>query len=159
VTAWRSLAHFVAEPPPADWRKQLALRLGQRPRRIGAWTELALFGARQCLDAAGEAALPAGVHLRVASLSGPRNATRAIIEQGALGLPMPFSFMQSQPSQMLAALSQHLGWSGDARFTLGRDRDTLLRMAQRECGAAGVLIGWVEEDQATEWWRLAAVSD
>lgn len=58
--AWRTVAHFAADPLPVDWRDQLAHRLGRRPRRVGLWTELAMFGARQCLDAAGEAALPAG---------------------------------------------------------------------------------------------------
>ncbi|HET7792219.1 MAG TPA: hypothetical protein VFL64_02435 [Rhizobacter sp.] len=155
MNAFRTLAHVVIDPPPADWREQLARRLGARPRRIGAWAELALFGARQCLDVANEAALPAPVHLRVASLSGPRSATLAIAEQVRKGPPMPFTFMQSQPSQVLAALGQHLAWQGDARFTLCRDRQAVLQLAQIESGAGGLLIGWVEEDSRTEWWRLA----
>ncbi len=53
-------AHVAIDPLPADWRDQLAARLGARPRRLGAWTELAMFGALRCLDAAGETALPAG---------------------------------------------------------------------------------------------------
>ena len=154
MTTWHTLAHVVVEPLPADWRDQLAQRIGQRPRRIGAWAELALYGARLCLDAAKEEALPAGAHLRIASLSGPRSATHAIVEQARSGLPMPFTFMQSQPSQMLAAVSQHLAWQGDARFTLCRDRQDLLQLAQLESQAAGLLIGWVEEDLSTEWWRL-----
>lgn len=151
---WRSLAHVVVDPLPGDWRDQLAQRLGQRPRRIGPWAELALFGARLCLDAAQEPVLPAGAQLRVASLSGPLSATRTIAEQARSGLPMPFAFMQSQPSQMLAALGQHLAWQGDARFSLCRDPRTLLQLAQHECGAAGLLIGWVEEGLRTEWQRL-----
>lgn len=155
MTGWRTLAHVVVDPLPADWRDQLAQRLGQRPRRIGPWAELAVYGARLCLDAAQEPVLPAGAQLRVASLSGPMNATRAVAEQAVAGLPLPFSFMQSQPSQMLAALSQHLAWQGDARFTLCRDAQATLQLAQAECGPAGLLIGWVEEDQRTQWWRLA----
>jgi hypothetical protein len=62
--------------------------------------------------------------------------------------------MQSQPSPMLAALSQHLGWQGDARFTLSRDPQALLQLAQGECSDQGLLIGWVEEDRRSEWWRL-----
>ena len=152
--AWRTLAHVCVDPLPADWREQLATRIGQRPRRIGPWAELALYGARLCLDAAGEAQLPIGVALRVASLSGPFSATQAIIEQARHGLPKPFSFLQSQPSQMLAALSQQLGWQGDACFTLCRDAQALLQLAQTECSAAGLLIGWVEEDARTQWWRM-----
>ncbi|MBX3618902.1 MAG: hypothetical protein KF891_02750 [Rhizobacter sp.] len=148
------VAHAVTDPLPADWREQLVQRLGTRPRRIGAWAELALHGARQCLDAAGEDTLPAGAVLRVASLSGPMSATRTIAEQVRHGLPMPFTFMQSQPSQMLAALAQHLGWQGDARFTLCRDAQATLALAQLESGPAGLLLGWVEEDRRTEWWRF-----
>ncbi len=154
MSDWRTLAHVVVDPLPADWREQLARRLGQRPRRIGAWAELALYGARLCLDAAGESTLPARAQLRVASLSGPLAATRVIAEQARSSLPMPFAFMQSQPSQMLAALSQQLAWQGDARFMLCRDKDAVLRLARLECGPAGVLIGWVEEDRRTEWWRV-----
>ena len=155
MNGWRTLAHVAVDPLPADWREQLATRLGQRPRRIGPWAELALYGARLCLDAAQEATLPAGAQLRVASLNGPIGATRAVAEQAGVGLPLPFSFMQSQPSQMLAALSQHLAWQGDARFTLSRDPQAVLQLAQAECGPGGLLIGWVEDGRRSEWWRLA----
>ena len=45
MTAWHTLAHHGAPPPP-DWRERLAVRLGKRPRRLGAWAELAVYGAR-----------------------------------------------------------------------------------------------------------------
>lgn len=151
---WRTLAHVCIDPLPADWRDELATMLGSRPRRIGAWAELALYGASLCLRAAGEPQLPAGALLRVASLGGPMEATRAIAQQARSGLPMPFSFMQSQPSQMLAALSQHLRWQGDARLAMSRDRALTLQLAQLESGPQGLLIGWVEADTCTEWWRL-----
>lgn len=154
MSTWHTLAHVVVDPLPTDWRDQLALRLGQRPRRIGPWAELAVYGARLCLDAANETALPAGAQLRVASLSGPFSATHAVAQQAAKGLPLPFSFMQSQASQLLATLSQHLAWQGDARFTLSRDPQAVLQLAQAESGAEGLLIGWVEEDRRSEWWRL-----
>jgi hypothetical protein len=153
MSDWQTLAHVVVDPLPADWRHRLAQRLGRRPRRIGAWGELALYGARLCLDAAGEATLPAGALLRVASLRGPLAITRAIAEQARSSLPLPFAFMQGQPSHMLAALSRHLAWQGDARFMLCRDKGAVLRLATLESGPAGVLIGWVEEDQRVEWWR------
>ena len=156
MKAWHMLAHVVVDPLPADWRDRLALRLGERPRRIGPWAELALYGARLCLDEVREQVLPAGVQLRLASLSGPASATAAIIEQARTGLPKPYSFMQSQPSHALAVLSQHLAWQGDARFTLCRDEAAVLQLAQRECEAceaSGLLIGWVEEGRRSEWWR------
>lgn len=161
--AWRITAHVQIDPPPPDWRDALAQRLGQRPRRIGLWAELALYGARQCLDRAGEAALPAGARLRVASLSGPRHATLTGVGQLATGLPMPFGFMQSQPALMLAALGQHLAWQGDAVFMSGRDPVAVQQIALRGAGPEGVLLGWVEEGAhegdplRTEWWRLRPV--
>ena len=45
--AWRTVAHFAADPLPADWREQLAHRLGRRTGGVGLWAELAVFGARQ----------------------------------------------------------------------------------------------------------------
>lgn len=45
------MSHFVvsgrriAAPPPADWHEQLAQMLGAKPRRIGTWAELGLYGA------------------------------------------------------------------------------------------------------------------
>ena len=158
-TRWHTRAHVVLDPLPPDWRDRLAQRLGERPRRIGAWAELALYGALLCLDEAHEPALPAAALLRVASLSGPIAAACAATQQAKRGLPMPFTFMQSQASQMLAALSRHLAWQGDARFIVSRDRDAVQQLALHESRAAGLLIGWVEQDRCTEWWRFVPDSD
>ena len=155
VNAWHISAHVVVDPLPADWRERLAERLGQRPRRIGPFAELALYGARLCLDAAEETTLPIGTALRIGSRLAPMAAARAIAEQSRTGLPMPFNFMQSQPSQMLAALSQQLAWQGDARFALCQDAHSALQLAQQDADASnGLLIGWIEEGQRTEWWRM-----
>jgi hypothetical protein len=156
MTLWRTLAH-LGTPPPPDWHARLCQRLGERPRRLGTWAELSIYGARQCLDDAGEATLADGALLCVASLRGPVAATRAAIEQVAGGgTPMPFSFLQSQPGQMLAGLCQHLRWHGDARFVLSRDATALLNLVQREAGAPGLLLGWVDEGASprSEWWRM-----
>lgn len=154
MSAWRTAAHIVLAPPPDDWRERLVQRIGTRPRRIGPWAELALHGARLCLDAAGEETLPRGASLRVASLGAAMDATRVIARQSQTGLPLPFDFMQSQPSQMLAALSQHLGWQGDARFLSCRDEVMTLALAQAESGPGGLLFGWVEAGRRSEWWRF-----
>jgi hypothetical protein len=161
---WRVIGHFSASPLAADWREQLALRLGQPPRRIGLWAELALYGARHCLDLAGEDTLPADALLRVASFVGPRRAIRESVRQFSANTLLPFSFLQSLPNQMLAGLSQYLDWQGDACLMLHSDPAALLRLARHECGPAGVLIGWVDEGgdaesdapspMSTEWLRL-----
>lgn len=156
---WRTAAHFVAHPPPQAWRDDLAQRLGYRPRRVGPWTELAMYGARCCVDAAGEAALPAGVRVRVASLRGAWDATQAGLTQLDAGLPMPFTFMQSQPALMLAEVGRCLDWQGDASFMLCRDPQRLLQLATRGVARQGLLFGVVEEARngelpRSEWWRL-----
>ncbi|RQO53604.1 hypothetical protein DBV14_13750 [Variovorax sp. KBW07] len=158
-TLWRTAAHFVAHPPPEDWRDDLAKRIGRRPRRVGLWTELAMYGARCCLDAAGEAALPAGARLRVASLRGAWGATHAGLAQLDAGLPMPFTFMQSQPALMLAEVGRCLEWQGDASFMLCRDPLQLLQLSKLGATKDGLLFGIVEEERndepaRSEWWRL-----
>ena len=158
MARWHTLAHHGTQPPE-DWRERLCTRLGQRPRRLGLWAELALFGAIQCLDDANEPRLAPNALLFVASMRGPVMATRAAIEQLRVGMPMPFTFLQSQPSQMVGALCQHLRWRGDARFVLSRDPAALLRLVQRESGAAGFFLGWVDEGASprSEWWRMVPV--
>ncbi len=157
LTAWRITGRFFAAPPPADWRAQLATRLGQRPRRIGEWAELALFGARQCLDSAGETRLPGGALLSLSSLHGPDIALRAALEQMGEGVPMPITFLNSQPSQALPALAQYLGWQGNGRCLTTRDPVRALQLACLEAGADGMLLGWVDEDApgASIWLRLS----
>jgi hypothetical protein len=148
---WRTLAAVRLDPLPPDWRADLTHLLGERPRRLGAWTELALYGALRCRQAAGETTLPAGTALRLASLSGPATATADLLTQAHQGGPMPFTFLQSQPSQMLAALARALRWQGDARFVLCRDHAALTTLAQLEARGDDLLLGWVEEDRATRW--------
>ena len=157
MTAWRITGRFFASPPPADWRAQLATRLGQRPRRIGEWAELALFGARQCLDHAGETDLPGGALLSLSSLHGPDIALHAALEQMHDGMPMPITFLNSQPSQALPALAQYLGWQGNGRCLTTRDPLLALQLACLEAGPDGLLAGWVDEDApgTSVWLRLS----
>ena len=156
MTTFQIIGRCHAAPPPADWREQLAARLGGRPRRIGIWNELALYGALECMAAAGEAALPQDANLLVVTQRASRTATLAALEQGQDGLPMPLTFLQTQPSQMLAVLATHLGWRGNACCVSSRHARDVLRLAAAQSGAQGVLIGWVDEtgDGRTSWLRL-----
>jgi hypothetical protein len=142
---------------PENWREQLAIRLGHRPRRIGILAELALFGALDCLDAAKETALPGDVVLQVCSLRGPVSAITQVLEQNREGLPMPFSFLQSQPSQILPALAAALNWQGNASVVVARNPMDLAILACHQAGSAGMLLGWVEEAKPSRstWLRLA----
>jgi hypothetical protein len=142
--------------PPQNWRDLLAARLGSRPRRIGVWAELALYGALECLSDAGEYPLSAGACILVASRHGPVTASREVYSQARDDLPMPLLFLQTQPSQMLAVLAAHLGWSGNACFTCNPQPEALLRLAATQSGREGMLLGWVDENEQgmTAWLRL-----
>ncbi|HMS27176.1 MAG TPA: hypothetical protein PKC80_07355 [Burkholderiaceae bacterium] len=121
------------KPVPDNWRDQLASHLGQRPRRVGVWAEVALFGALECLANHGLKQLPTHAVLRVASQYGPTEAIALAWQACAEnGLPMPFDFLQSQPSQMLAALSQYLKWVGDAKFISHESAALLMAQMQAE---------------------------
>lgn len=156
TNTFRIAGRFLAAPPSEDWREQLARRLGLRPRRIGLWSELALYGALACLDDADEQQLPNEAGILLASRQGPVEATRTVLEQGRNDLPMPLTFLQTQPSQMLAGLAAHLGWRGDACFVSACEPLDVLCLAVARNGSAGMLIGWVDETGAgsTAWLRL-----
>lgn len=153
---WRITGRHFSAPPPADWHAQLVKRLGYRPRRLGAWVELALFGARCCLDDVGEENLPAGTLLTLSSLHGPDIALRAALGEAQDGPPMPIAFLNSQTAQVLPALAQMLAWRGNGRCLTTRDPALALLMATLEAGPQGMLAGWVDEDAPGKsiWLRL-----
>ncbi len=111
----------IATPPPADWRDQLAQRLGAKPRRIGTWAELGLYGALRCMADAGETTLPQDAQIWLGSQRGTHAATAAVLDQLRDDLPMPLAFLQTQPSQLLALLAAQLEWKGHACFVAGGD--------------------------------------
>lgn len=144
-------------PPPEDWRDQLVRRLGYRPRRIGILAELALFGALGCLDLAKEDRLPKDVLLRISSSCGPVSAISQVLEQGREDLPLPFSFLQSQASQILPVIAGALDWQGDAGVIMALDSMDLAMLACRQAARRGMLLGWIEEGEScrSQWIRLA----
>jgi hypothetical protein len=146
----------IAAPPAADWREQLARELGAKPRRIGVWAELGLYGALRCMEAAHETTLPQDALLMLASRRGTYVATDMVLAQMRDDLPMPLAFLQTQPSQMLALLAAQLNWQGHASFVAGTEPQAVLQLAAAQAGAGGVLLGWVDEMDggSTNWLRL-----
>ncbi|BCK86502.1 hypothetical protein MIZ01_0264 [Sideroxyarcus emersonii] len=146
----------LAAPPPAGWREQLAQMLGSKPRRIGTWAELGLFGALRCMADAGETTLPPDAQIWLGSRRGTYAATAHVLEQVRDDLPMPLAFLQTQPSQLLAMLAAQLAWQGHACFMAGASPQALLRLAGAQGGHGGVLLGWVDEMDGGEsnWLRL-----
>jgi hypothetical protein len=147
---------YVAAPPPADWRAQLAQMLGAKPRRLGTWAELGLYGALRCMADAGETSLPTGALLLLTSQRGSHAATSSALEQLRDGFLMPLSFLQTQPSQLLATLAAQLNWQGHGCFFACAQEQDLLRLAAAQAGDAGALLGWVDEmtGGSTNWLRL-----
>lgn len=146
----------LAAPPPPEWREQLAQILGAKPRRIGAWAELGLYGALRCMVDAGETTLPQDALLLLASRRGTYAATDIVLGQMRDDLPMPLAFLQTQPSQLLALLAAQFSWKGYACFLAGAQPQALLYLAAVQAGNGGALLGWVDEMDggSTNWLRL-----
>jgi hypothetical protein len=146
---------LVTSPPP-DWGEQLTQLLGSKPRRIGTWAELGLYGALRCMADAGETTLPQDAIVMLTSRRGTYAATSAALEQMHNDLPMPLTFLQTQPGQMLALLAAQMNWRGNACFFAGARLQDLLRLAAAQAGDGGVLLGCVDEIDggSTHWLRL-----
>lgn len=158
MTTFTISGRCIATPPPSDWREQLSLMLGAKPRRIGIWAELGLYGALRCMVDAGETTLPQDALLMLASRRGTYAATDIVLAQMREELPMPLAFLQTQPSQVLALLAAQMGWKGHASFFAGTEPQAALQLAAAQTGSDGVLLGWVDEMDggSTNWLRLRA---
>jgi hypothetical protein len=145
----------IAAPPAAQWREQLAQMLGAKPRRIGTWAGLGMYGALRCMANAGETILPQNALLMLASRRGAFAETSIVLEQMRDDLPMPLVFLQTQPNQLLALLAARMDWNGHACFLAGAAAG-LLRLAAAQAGGGGMLLGWVDEMDggSTSWLRL-----
>lgn len=151
----------IAAPPPDDWREQLARMLGFKPRRIGTWAELGLFGALCCMTEAGEKTLPPETQIWLGSSRGTYAATDIVLNQLREDLPMPLAFLQTQPSQLLALLAAQTNWRGHACFVAGAEPQAILRLAASQAGKDGVLLGWLDEIDGgvSKWLRLRPCTD
>jgi hypothetical protein len=151
----------IAAPPPADWREQLAQMLGAKPRRIGTWAELGLYGALRCMADAGEKTLPPEAQIWLGSRRGTYAATDIVLNQLREDLPMPLAFLQTQPSQLLALLAAQTDWKGHACFVAGAEPQAILRLAAAQTGKDGVLLGWLDEMDGgvSNWLRLRPSAD
>lgn len=159
MTLWHIKGRHASSPLPADWKARLVARLGHRPRRLGEWAEMALYGALACMGDAGEERLDNEALLSVSSLHGPDRALRAALQEAREGLPLPIGFLNSQPNQVLPTLSQYLAWQGNGRSLSSRDPLATVHLATLEAGSAGMLLGWVDEDAPGQsfWLRVAPV--
>lgn len=156
MTEWIVTGRCIEIPPAADWRERLAQMLGEKPRRIGLWAELGLYGALRCMAETEERVLPKDAILVVASCGGTHVATRAALDQMQDDLPMPLTFLQTQPSQLLALLAARLDFPGNASFLAGASLAEARKLAEMQAGRGGALVGRVDEADggATEWLRI-----
>lgn len=156
MSDWVISGRHDTAPLPAAWRDELPLLLGSKPRRVGRWAELALYGALRCMADAGERVLPPGALLVLTSPQGARAALETALGQMADDLPMPLTFLQTQPTQLLALLSDRLAWRGNASYYAGVDLPQVRKLAERQAGSSGMLLGLVDEAGAgrSDWLRL-----
>ncbi|WP_018609877.1 hypothetical protein [Uliginosibacterium gangwonense] len=161
MNGWQIIGRSALNPPPDNWRQALAIRLGHKPRRIGTWAELVLYGALCCLENAGEftssaSTLPANALISLASPRGPMQALCDSLVEAQDGQPLPLGFLQGQANQALAHLCKALNWQGDARYLTTRHPLDALRLACQSRPKGGVLLGWVSEDEpaSSQWLRL-----
>jgi hypothetical protein len=153
-------------PPDRNWREQLITLLGSKPRRLSSWCELGIYGALKCLKNPGQnpptdaalldiplfhtrspvTRLSSEVSLRVFSEYGTIAATRSALAQACEFLPMPFTFMQTQPGQLFNALGTTLDWHGDGYSTTYENRQqgeaALLNSFKQSA-----LLAWVDEER------------
>ena len=121
-------------------------RFGGELRRAGAFTQLCLLGAQECLGA-GPATGSLGV--LCSSGHGAIGAARAALAEAPL---MPFTFIATQPHLAAALLAQRAGPVPRAAcvHVAADGWPWLLRLAQAWlAGCDRVLVGWVEEGDAS----------
>lgn len=135
-------------PIQSDWQTELVTLLGSKPRRLSRWCELGLFGALLCIKNSNQQSesphLSNEVDIRVYTESSTIIASQLAIEQSQEHLPMPFTFMQTQPGQLFNALGAAINWHGDGSTVSGRYlNETEIELLQTV--KSSVLIGWVDE--------------
>jgi hypothetical protein len=131
-------------PIENDWGTQLVALLGSKPRRLSRWCELGLYGALSCIRQSEQTGLSSDVAIRVYSEYATINATRMAMEQATEHLPMPFTFMQTQPCQIFNALGAAVGWHGDGYVTSSINRKQS-GLALLQGIKQSALLAWVDE--------------
>jgi hypothetical protein len=139
------------EPITLNWRDQLIQLMGVKPRRLSLWCELGLLGALSCIKTA-NITLTSDHQIRVYSEQGTFTAIATALEQTKEDLPMPFTFMQTQPGQLFNALGTQLNWHGDGYVIFAEHIHTAEEMLLSDIADSG-LIGWVDEEpELQSWW-------
>ena len=141
---WQILARS-SDSIPEDWREQMVMMLGHKPRRVSAFTEAVLYGALECMTQNPQLNVARLSALRITTQKGPRTASRKRIAQSTHELPMPFTFLHSQLGQALASLTHALSWQGDASILIGNNTSDFIRMSLISSHSHDVLLGWVDE--------------
>ena len=147
---------------PADLKRLVHQRFGDRLRRAGSFAQLTVLGASACLDAAGGSG---SLGLLWSSTYGAVGSTRTALGELRSGEPvMPYTFIATQPHLAAPLFAQHvhpLARSAFLYFEPQADRwlSELARAWLGQCDR--VLIGRVEEssdpalEHRSEWYLLA----
>ena len=146
-------------PIDLSWQEQLADLLGNKPRRLSLWSELGLFGALSCLKRVDQQQLSSSVTIRVFTILSTVVATNKAIEQENEVSLMPFTFLQTQPSQLFNAIGTALGWNGDGVVT-SYDPPRFGEAGLLRSIEESAMLGWVDEqpELISRWILLEKVN-
>lgn len=128
-----------------DWRQELAILLGYRPRRMSLFAESVMYGALMCLSRVSDFAPSNLSTIRLSSSWGAYTSTRKAVESSINELPLPFTFLQSQMSQALASLVSALKWHGDASIIMTASNTDFMYMSLLQANHRSVLLGCADE--------------
>lgn len=156
MTAYRILC-ASCRPVTDNWRTQLVNRLGYKPRRLSQWCELGLWGALESLAQVDQALVNDTLTVRVYTRHSTLNASLQALEQLRSFPPMPFTFLQTQPGQLLGHLGKALNWRGDGVVLTVDSVDSVVPLCSE---GALQLIGWLDDvRQLTSQWLLLQRAD
>lgn len=138
---WQIESRSHAQLYTEDWHARLVALLGYRPRRVSLFAESLMFGALDCLSRANDTPRI----IRLNSLNGAQQATLKSVFMCQTELPMPFTFLQSQVSQALAALVSALKWQGDASIVMTEHFTDFVHMTLLDSQHHSILLGHADE--------------
>ena len=134
-----------------EWKTELSQRIGYKPRRISQLAQMALLGVLQCLEKANQPALPHDCAIRIITSYGTAKTTQTALTDLKNQEPvLPFAFLQTQVSQILAAISQTLHWQGEGLVFTAANEPLLVQQLIATANSSLLLIGWLDENMDAE---------
>jgi hypothetical protein len=144
----------VEDPASTALGELLTRQLGERPRRLGVFAQLALAGALECRERvrALAAEIPSDTAMLLTSEFAvwmelaPRLASFNVNDQA----PTPYEFLAVQGNSACLAVAQRLGIAGEVLLLASDDESRDMVVATLASDSPGLLLGRVEIGEC-EW--------